>query len=322
MPYYRRVGDVPRKRHTVHRDPTVDRLLEELMGVEGFSGASSLLYHRRSPSAVVAHRGRPTATNRRPRPNHPLRPHHLRTATLAAPAPTRACAAATAARQRRRAHRVRPARPTRARCYRNAVGDELVYVQRGRGRARERVRPPRGRRRRLRRGARRSTTHRWVVDADRAELADHRVDRPRRRARPATSPPRASSSRARRTASATCAAPDGEPLRRGRRGRADVLVRTRAGLSRPRARRTTRSTSSAGTAALYPWALSHPRLRADRRQPPPAAAGPPDLRRARTSSCARSCPGRSTSIPTRSRSRTTTPTSTPTRCCSTATATS
>ena len=49
MPQYRRVGDVPPKRHTVHRSST-GRLAEELMGEEGFSGASSLLYHRFSPS--------------------------------------------------------------------------------------------------------------------------------------------------------------------------------------------------------------------------------------------------------------------------------
>ena len=54
MTYYRRVGDVPPKRHTVHRDASGDRLLEELMGTHGFAGASSLLYHRHSPSAIVA----------------------------------------------------------------------------------------------------------------------------------------------------------------------------------------------------------------------------------------------------------------------------
>ena len=44
--FYRRVGDVPPKRHTVHRGPDGHRLREELVGEEGFSGDASLLYHR------------------------------------------------------------------------------------------------------------------------------------------------------------------------------------------------------------------------------------------------------------------------------------
>ena len=53
MPHYRHVGDVPRKRHSYV--PTADGyLFEELMGHEGFAQESSLLYHRHSPSAIVA----------------------------------------------------------------------------------------------------------------------------------------------------------------------------------------------------------------------------------------------------------------------------
>ena len=53
MTYYRTVGDIPRKRHTLHR---VDGAVaaEEMVGEEGFSGPSSLLYHRHSPSAIVS----------------------------------------------------------------------------------------------------------------------------------------------------------------------------------------------------------------------------------------------------------------------------
>ena len=52
MPYYRSVGDVPAKRHTHHLDDHGHRYAEELMGQEGFSSNSSLLYHRHSPSAL------------------------------------------------------------------------------------------------------------------------------------------------------------------------------------------------------------------------------------------------------------------------------
>ena len=53
MPYYRRVGEVPPKRHTQFRTPDGGLYYEELMGEEGFSSDSSLLYHRHIPSAIV-----------------------------------------------------------------------------------------------------------------------------------------------------------------------------------------------------------------------------------------------------------------------------
>ena len=49
--YYRQVGDVPPKRHTQLRDARGGLYYEELMGEEGFSSDSSLLYHRGIPSA-------------------------------------------------------------------------------------------------------------------------------------------------------------------------------------------------------------------------------------------------------------------------------
>ncbi|MHB1090057.1 MAG: homogentisate 1,2-dioxygenase, partial [Ilumatobacteraceae bacterium] len=53
MPHYRRVGNIPRKRHVVHRRSDGSRLIEELFGQDGFSAASALLYHRHSPSSLV-----------------------------------------------------------------------------------------------------------------------------------------------------------------------------------------------------------------------------------------------------------------------------
>ncbi|HVQ92602.1 MAG TPA: homogentisate 1,2-dioxygenase domain-containing protein [Mycobacteriales bacterium] len=52
MTYFVSVGDVPRKRHVAHRlDGAL--LYEEMIGEEGFSSTSSLLYHRRIPAAIV-----------------------------------------------------------------------------------------------------------------------------------------------------------------------------------------------------------------------------------------------------------------------------
>ncbi|NHW87167.1 homogentisate 1,2-dioxygenase, partial [Escherichia coli] len=81
MPYYRSIGEVPRKRHTQFRQPDGNLYTEELMGQEGFSSDSSLLYHRYAPTAIVA------ATEFTPPvvtrlPNLPLKPRHLRTHKL------------------------------------------------------------------------------------------------------------------------------------------------------------------------------------------------------------------------------------------------
>ncbi|MGC4895020.1 homogentisate 1,2-dioxygenase [Micromonospora sp. DT31] len=81
MPYYRRVGDVPRKRHTQFRQPDGTLYAEELVGQEGFSSDSSLLYHRHAPTAILAAQeyAPPAATRV---PNLPLKPRHLRTHKL------------------------------------------------------------------------------------------------------------------------------------------------------------------------------------------------------------------------------------------------
>src|ERR1039458_5763973 len=79
--WYVSMGDVPRKRHTQFYEPGGGRLAEELMGEQGFSGASSLLYHRHSPSALssveLVERELPQMSA-----NHPLTPWHLRTGNL------------------------------------------------------------------------------------------------------------------------------------------------------------------------------------------------------------------------------------------------
>src|SRR5207253_4635869 len=51
MPFYQRLGEVPRKRHVQFRD-NGSLLTEEVMGLEGFSGNESILYHLTSPCRV------------------------------------------------------------------------------------------------------------------------------------------------------------------------------------------------------------------------------------------------------------------------------
>ena len=76
MAHYLQVGIVPPKRHTQFRRESGELYYEELMGEEGFSSDSSLLYHRFIPSAILSARvwdvGDLSTT-----PNEPLLPRHL-----------------------------------------------------------------------------------------------------------------------------------------------------------------------------------------------------------------------------------------------------
>ena len=53
MPFYHRLGDVPQKRHTQFRKPDGGLYREEVMGLEGFSGIQSILYHHHLPPRVA-----------------------------------------------------------------------------------------------------------------------------------------------------------------------------------------------------------------------------------------------------------------------------
>jgi homogentisate 1,2-dioxygenase len=56
MPIYHTLGSIPRKRHVAFRRPDGGIYAEQLMGHEGFSGTSSLLYHIRMPTTVKSAR--------------------------------------------------------------------------------------------------------------------------------------------------------------------------------------------------------------------------------------------------------------------------
>lgn len=55
MPIYHQLGKIPGKRHIVFRQPDGRLYHEELVGTEGFSGISSLVYHLHPPTLVKAH---------------------------------------------------------------------------------------------------------------------------------------------------------------------------------------------------------------------------------------------------------------------------
>jgi len=52
MPFYHTLGQIPHKRHTQFRKPSGGLYREELMGLEGFSGVQSLLYHHFLPPRI------------------------------------------------------------------------------------------------------------------------------------------------------------------------------------------------------------------------------------------------------------------------------
>ncbi len=131
MAYYRRLGTVPPKRHTQHRDPDGALYYEELMGEEGFSSDSSLLYHRGVPSAITASEVWELPDQVRI-PNHPLKPRHLRLHELQT--------GTDAVLDRRLVLGNNDVRisyvvtgTTASPLYRNATGDECVYVESGTG---------------------------------------------------------------------------------------------------------------------------------------------------------------------------------------------
>ena len=128
MPFYRQLGQVPRKRHTQFRQPDGSLYTEELMGVEGFSSDASLLYHRRLPTAIVSSEifEAPAWTRK---PNHPLKPRHFRTHKLDAAGDPVLGRQHLLANGDIRMSYVAADRPSPL--YRNAIGDECVYVESG-----------------------------------------------------------------------------------------------------------------------------------------------------------------------------------------------
>ena len=132
MPFYRSAGNIPPKRHTQHRSPEGTLYFEELVGEEGFSSDSSLLYHVNIPSALVDVRPW-ELPDQSLTPNAPLTPRHFATHDLF----DDDAAEVDAVTGRRlllgnadvRLSYVVANAPSPY--YRNAIGDECLYVESG-----------------------------------------------------------------------------------------------------------------------------------------------------------------------------------------------
>lgn len=130
MPYYRAVGELPRKRHQVFAKPDGGLYNEELMGEEGFSSDASLLYHVNLPTAIVKSEAvaRPAALDET-QPNYPLLPRGYQTQSLPVGGDVVADRQLLFANEDIRISFVAADEPNEL--YRNAVGDEILYVQAG-----------------------------------------------------------------------------------------------------------------------------------------------------------------------------------------------
>jgi homogentisate 1,2-dioxygenase len=156
---------VPPRRHTAFRDAEGALRFEELMGEEGFSSDSSLLYHRGTPSAMSGARIW-DLPNLSTEPNHPLRPLHLKLPDLFTHSDPAEVDHVTGRRLVLGNADVRISYVVAALgspLYRNAIGDECAYIESGRGtvetifgalafRSGDYVLIPRG------------TVHRWLPD--------------------------------------------------------------------------------------------------------------------------------------------------------------
>ena len=131
MPIYHTLGKIPRKRHIIFRRPDGALYAEQLMGNEGFTGPSSLLYHVYPPTTVKSAR-RIRDVKYEVDPDRTLKHRHFRTGRLprgGSPTLDRTpilfnddVAMLYSQPNKQDEH-----------FYRNAQGDEVVYVAEGEG---------------------------------------------------------------------------------------------------------------------------------------------------------------------------------------------
>jgi homogentisate 1,2-dioxygenase len=131
MPIYHTLGHVPRKRHIVFRQPNGTLYTEELMGNMGFVGPSSLVYHVHQPTQVLDV-SLVTEFAWIPDLDPTFRNRHFRTGRLPASRSVIADRIPLLFNADVALSFVRPGEDDES-FYRNAQGDEVVYVSDGAG---------------------------------------------------------------------------------------------------------------------------------------------------------------------------------------------
>jgi homogentisate 1,2-dioxygenase len=133
MPFYHTLGRIPRKRHIAFRKPDGGLYNEQLMGNEGFTGPSSLLYHIYPPTTVKSVRRLRDLTYGG-EPHRVLKHRHFRTAPIErGGSPTLDRKVVMYNDDIAMLFALPDMKTQDEHFYRNAQGDEVVYVAEGAG---------------------------------------------------------------------------------------------------------------------------------------------------------------------------------------------
>ena len=131
MPFYHTLGRIPRKRHIAFRKPDGGLYAEQLVGHEGFTGTSALLYHVHPPTTVKSVK-RLSETTLQADDDLTLKHRHFRTARLKPGGSPTLDRVPLMFNQDVSMLYVEPTVDDEH-YYRNAQADEVVYVSKGEG---------------------------------------------------------------------------------------------------------------------------------------------------------------------------------------------
>src|SRR5438270_659424 len=131
MPIYHTLGQIPRKRHIAFRKPDGGIYAEELVGHEGFTGTSSLVYHIHPPTTVKSAR-RLRETKFEAEPDSTLRHRHFLTSRTKKGGSVTLDRMPILFNQDIAMLYIEPDEND-AHFYRNAQADELIYICKGKG---------------------------------------------------------------------------------------------------------------------------------------------------------------------------------------------
>jgi homogentisate 1,2-dioxygenase len=132
MAFYYKLGDIPHKRHTQFRQPDGSLYSEQLVGTLGFSGVSSLLYHKNPPTRIT--RIKDPVKYAPKVADTPLQPSHLKTLQLTTTGKDYLDARKTLLLNNDVAISIcNPSERTMDYYYKNAMADEVVFVHEGSG---------------------------------------------------------------------------------------------------------------------------------------------------------------------------------------------
>src|SRR5262249_1745458 len=132
MPSYVQRGEIPRKRHTQFRKPDGSLYAEQVFGTKGFSGIASILYHAHPPTQVGEFAPLGDVLPELA-PEEPPRHHHIKTQNLPAGGDPISGRTPLLVNNDISFGLCRPTEPMPY-FYKNADGDDLLFVHEGSGR--------------------------------------------------------------------------------------------------------------------------------------------------------------------------------------------